>query len=62
MLDVNGFYEPLRRFIANAASSGFLSPVHVGMLQVAGTPGDVLSLLRDYVPPAVKKYVGRKDL
>jgi predicted Rossmann-fold nucleotide-binding protein len=62
MLDVRGFYTRLLDFICNAAGSGFLSPVHQGMLQVANTPEDVLSLLRDYVPPTVKKYVGRKDL
>jgi len=45
LLNVDGYYDDLLRFMAHSVDQGFLSPVQHGVLQVGTDPGQLLQLL-----------------
>ena len=55
-LDVDGFYQPLLRFLDHATSEQFIRPHHRAMILVADNPADLLVRFRDYQPPGDGKW------
>jgi uncharacterized protein (TIGR00730 family) len=45
VLDTDGYYGPLIRFLDHACESGFIRPSQRSMLTVRSTPGDLLAAL-----------------
>lgn len=45
LLDVDGFYAPLVRFLDQLVTEGFVADRHRRLLQVAGTPAELLEKL-----------------
>lgn len=52
LLDVNGFYEPLRAMLAMAEREGFMKRPTGDALAVAGDPAELLDLLRKAAVPS----------
>lgn len=61
LLNVEGFYDRLLRFLEHVVEEQFLSPVHRQMLLVEKTPADLLRAFRHYTPPALPKWIGRGE-
>ncbi len=57
LLDVQGYYQPLIRFLDHAVGEGFLAPSHRRMILVEEDPERLLGSLRDYQPPMVPKWI-----
>lgn len=57
LLDVQGYYQPLIRFLDHAVSEGFLSSSHRRMILVEEDPERLLGSLKDYEPPTVPKWI-----
>jgi hypothetical protein len=51
LVDVNGFWEPLRSLIATVVATGFAHPEHANLLTIVRSVEDVFAALRD-APPA----------
>jgi uncharacterized protein (TIGR00730 family) len=57
LLDVNGYYRPLIRFLDHAVTEGFLSATHRRMILVEDDPEVLLGRLTAYDPPTVPKWI-----
>jgi uncharacterized protein (TIGR00730 family) len=56
-LNVNGYFDPLRKMIDQMASQGFLCPQYASMLVFDTEPDAILDAFRDYSPPGSKWQV-----
>ncbi|WP_039786584.1 TIGR00730 family Rossman fold protein [Actinoalloteichus spitiensis] len=54
LLDVGGYYQPLRRFVDHMVSEEFLAPVFRDMLLVGSEPAELLDRFVRYEPPENK--------
>jgi uncharacterized protein (TIGR00730 family) len=54
LLDVDGFFAPLVRFLDGLVEKGFIHPEYRAMLVVASTPEELLERFAAYEPPADK--------
>lgn len=62
LLDVAGFYAPLRAFLDHAVAEAFLSDAHRAMLLVDEDPGALLARIERWEAPVLAKWVEREDL
>ncbi|MDH4047216.1 MAG: TIGR00730 family Rossman fold protein [Gammaproteobacteria bacterium] len=56
LLNVNGFFDDLLRYLDGATASGFVRPQHRAMLLVADRPSGLLHQFSQYVPPDAEKW------
>jgi uncharacterized protein (TIGR00730 family) len=62
LLDVAGYYRPLREMLDRMVSERFLRPQHRELLVVAETPAELLDRLASHDPPPVEKWLDRLSL
>jgi len=58
VLDVAGFFAPLRAQMDAMTSAGFLRPEHRDMVVMDADPAALLDRLADWTPPQVQKWLG----
>jgi uncharacterized protein (TIGR00730 family) len=56
VLNVDGYYDHLARFLDHAVLRGFLKPEHRAVLSVADDPAHLLDRLAAFRPPGVRKW------
>jgi uncharacterized protein (TIGR00730 family) len=56
VLNVDGYYDHLARFLDHAVLRGFLKPEHRAVLSVADDPAHLLDRLAAFRPPGVSKW------
>jgi uncharacterized protein (TIGR00730 family) len=56
LLNVNGYFDDLLRYLDRATASGFLRPQHRAMLLVADKPSGLLHQFAQYVSPTGEKW------
>jgi uncharacterized protein (TIGR00730 family) len=61
ILDVAGFFAPLRAMIDSAVTSGFVHPAHRDMVIVDDEPARLLDRLATWTPVTVSKWLDRAD-
>jgi uncharacterized protein (TIGR00730 family) len=61
MLDVAGFFAPLRAMIDGAVTAGFVHPAHRDMVIADDDPARLLDRLAAWTPPTVSKWLDRAD-
>jgi uncharacterized protein (TIGR00730 family) len=61
LLNVEGYFDPLRAQLDRAVSDGFLRPVHRDIALVEEDPTVLLSRLRDYQPLPVPKWLDKTE-
>lgn len=59
VLNVRGYYEPLRAMLDKAVDEGFLKPPHRDMLLIEPEPGALLDALAAWQAPQVDKWIGQ---
>ncbi len=57
LLDVDGFFEHLVVFLARAHAEGFVRAQHVGLVQVATDPADLLAKLEAVELPRLHQWI-----
>lgn len=62
LLNVNGFYTPMARFIDQVVEEGFLQPRHRAMLLVDDDPRALLDRMAQYLPPKTEHWLGADDV
>ena len=62
VLEVNGYWGGLFRFLDTMVDSGFLRTEHRDMLLSADTPAGLLDAFAAYAPPRVKKWLSPSEL
>lgn len=61
-LNVEGYYDPLRRFLDHAVEEGFVREAHRDMLAFGEDPAQLLEHLSAYVAPVQEKWLERFQL
>jgi uncharacterized protein (TIGR00730 family) len=61
VLDVGGYFTPLRELLDTAARQGFLLPEHRDMVIMESEPGRMLDRLNTWVPAFVPKWLDRTE-
>lgn len=59
VLNIRGFYEPLRAMLALTTEQGFMKPEHRDMIVSADAPGDLLDAIAAWTAPSVTKWIGQ---
>jgi uncharacterized protein (TIGR00730 family) len=55
LLNVNGYYDGLRAFLAHAVGEGFLRPEHFALLLFGGEPAEVLDRMTAWRAPVFRR-------
>jgi hypothetical protein len=61
VLDVAGFYDPLRALLDGAVSGGFVHPAHRDMVIIDDDPGRLLDRLAEWAPVDVPKWLDASE-
>ena len=61
ILDVAGFFTPLRTLLDGAVAAGFVHPAHRDMIVVDDDPARLLDRLADWTPVTVSKWLNRAE-
>jgi uncharacterized protein (TIGR00730 family) len=61
VLDVDGYFAPLRALLASAARQGFLLPEHRDMVIMESDPRIMLERLTTWQPVFVEKWLDRRE-
>ena len=61
VLDVAGFYDPLRALLDGAVTSGFVHPAHRDMVLIDDDPGRLLDRLAEWTPVDVPKWLDASE-
>jgi len=61
ILDVAGYFAPLRAFLDGAVTAGFVHQAHRDMIVVDDDPGGLLDRLADWTPVTVQKWLDRNS-
>ncbi len=59
LLNINGYYDPLVKFLDQMVESRFLRPEQLTQLVVAREPTEALDRLASFTPKAVEKWIDR---
>ncbi|MCK7612799.1 TIGR00730 family Rossman fold protein [Roseibium sediminicola] len=60
-LNIDGYYDDLIRFLDHQTEQGFTKDVMRAMVQIAGTPEEMISLFENYTPPSAPKWIKRDE-
>jgi uncharacterized protein (TIGR00730 family) len=62
LLNVEGYYDNLQRFLENAFQQQFVSDLYRPMLMTASEPAELLEHFSSYQAPSVRKWMGEDEL
>ena len=60
-LNIDGYYDHLIRFLDHQTDQGFTKDVMRDMVQIAGTPEEMVGLFENYTPPSAPKWIKRDE-
>jgi uncharacterized protein (TIGR00730 family) len=61
VLDVAGYFDPLRALLDRAVQSGFVRPAHRGLVLTDSDPGALLDRLATWTPVTTDKWLKRSQ-
>jgi uncharacterized protein (TIGR00730 family) len=61
ILDVAGYFDPLRAFLDGAVAAGFVRPAHRDMVIMDDDPARLLDRLAAWTPVEVSKWLDRAE-
>lgn len=62
LLNINGFYDHLIKFMDHMVHEGLLRPENREMLLVGQTIEELLDKMENYAPPAVTKWIEKNEI
>ena len=60
LLNVNGYYDPLVKYLEHMVESRFLRPEQLSQLIVAREPAEALERLASFTPKSMEKWLDRR--
>ena len=60
-LNIDGYYDDLIRFLDHQTDQGFTKDVMRTMVQIAGSPQEMIGLFENYTPPSAPKWIKRDE-
>jgi len=61
LLNINGFYDPLRVLTHLMVTEGFLKEENRKMLLISNEITELLDLMENYIAPSVEKWISREN-
>lgn len=61
LMNVEGYYDHLLRFLDHQATEGYVKQAHRDMLVVSDNASDILDQFENYVAPNIGKWVEKSD-
>ena len=61
LLNINGFYDPLRTLTHKIVTEGFLKEENRKMLLISDEITELLDLMENYTAPSVEKWISREN-
>ncbi len=62
LLNVNGYYDPLKILVQGMVDKGFLKPINQNMMIWSDNVPDLLKAMNKYVPPKVGKWIAEDEV
>lgn len=62
LLDVNGFYDHLKKLLLTMVDKGFLKEINYSMLLISDDIDDLLGQMKRYIAPAIPKWISEEDV
>ncbi len=62
ILNIDGFYDPLMELIGTMVEKGFLKEANSKMILISDNIEELLDQMRDYVAPAVGKWIHKEGV
>ena len=62
LLNVDGYFDRLLSFLEHTIDEGFVRRDHGSMIAMSDSPGTLLDMLGEYVPPTTQKWIDRASL
>ena len=60
-LNIEGYYDHLIAFLNHQTQEGFTRQTMRDMVQIAGTPEEMIALFENYTPPSAPKWIKRDE-
>jgi predicted Rossmann-fold nucleotide-binding protein len=61
LLNINGFYDPLRILTRKMVTEGFLKEENRKMLLISDEINDLLDMMENYIAPSVEKWISKEN-
>ncbi|MBI1282459.1 MAG: TIGR00730 family Rossman fold protein [Anaerolineaceae bacterium] len=61
LLNIGGYFDPLRTFIDHMVTEGFVKPEHRDAVLVKNEVDDLLDTLLTYQPPQLEKWIKKRE-
>jgi len=62
LLDVNGFYDHLKKLLLTMVDKGFLKGINYNMLLISDNINDLLGQMKQYVAPDIPKWITEEEV
>jgi len=62
LLDVDGFYDHLKKLLLTMVEKGFLKEINYNMLLISDDINDLLGQMKRYIAPVIPKWISEEDV
>ena len=62
LLDINGFYEHLKKLLQTMVDKGFLKEINYNMLLISDDINDLLGQMKRYIAPLIPKWISEDEV
>jgi uncharacterized protein (TIGR00730 family) len=62
LLDINGFYDHLKKLLRTMVDKGFLKEINYNMLLISHDINDLLGQMERYIAPSIPKWISEDEV
>jgi uncharacterized protein (TIGR00730 family) len=62
LLDVDGFYDHLKKLLLTMVEKGFLKEINYNMLLISDDINDLLGKMKRYIAPVIPKWISEEEV
>ena len=62
LLDINGFYDHLKKLLLTMVDKGFLKEINYNMLLISDDINDLLNQMKRYIAPVIPKWISEEEV
>lgn len=62
LLDVDGFYDHLKKLLLTMVEKGFLKEINYNMLLISDDINDLLGQMKRYIAPVIPKWISEEEV
>src|SRR5688572_4414548 len=62
LLDINGFYDHLKKLLRTMVDKGFLKEINYDMLLISDDINDLLNQMKQYIAPVIPKWISEEEV